>query len=253
MMMSLVRPRGHESWTGKIVCPISADALDPLHVRCFSLFVHADVTGALGGERGPVPAGPAVLKPEASQPGHQVQFGRPDVAVGGGVPDQASAGLHPVMGPGDLAGRVVERLDPYMVRVEGEDAALPVGRDRARLGHDLASLDLNEIHKLVRTDGASPAAIARRLGTTSDAIQALLLDHPAPADPASGARRRRTRYIISREQLWDLHHRQRLSFTEIGQRTGYSRTAISDLARAYEIPTSIYRDGKPLKAPAAQG
>ena len=120
-------------------------------------------------------------------------------------------------------------------------------------GSDLASLDLNEIHKLVRTDGASPAAIARRLGTTSDAIQALLLDHPAPADPASGARRRRTRYIISREQLRDLHHRQRLSFTEIGQRTGYSRTAISDLARAYEIPTSIYRDGKPLKAPAAQG
>jgi hypothetical protein len=27
-----VRPRGHESWTGKIVCPISGDELDPLHV-----------------------------------------------------------------------------------------------------------------------------------------------------------------------------------------------------------------------------
>jgi hypothetical protein len=52
------------------------------------------------------------------------------------------------------------------------------------------------------------------------------------------------------KQFWDLHHGQRLSFTEIGQRTGYSRTAISDLARAYEIPTSIYRDGKQLKAPA---
>lgn len=64
-------------------------------------------------------------------------------------------------------------------------------------GLDLASLDLDEIHRLVRTDSASAAAIARRFGTTSDAIQALLLDHPAPADPASGARRRRARYTPS--------------------------------------------------------
>ncbi|HEY6792944.1 MAG TPA: hypothetical protein VI365_37105 [Trebonia sp.] len=116
-------------------------------------------------------------------------------------------------------------------------------------GLDLASLELNEIHKLARTDGASAAAIARRLGTTSDAIQAILLDHPAPADPAGGARRL-ARYAISREQFRDLHHGQGLSFTEIGQRTGYSRTAISDLARAYEIPAGIYRDGTPLKATA---
>jgi hypothetical protein len=68
-------------------------------------------------------------------------------------------------------------------------------------GPDLASLDLSEIHKLARADGASAAAIARRAGTTSDAIQALLLDHAAPADPAGGARRRRARYDISREQL----------------------------------------------------
>lgn len=101
-----------------------------------------------------------------------------------------------------------------------------------------ASFGLNEVHKLARADGASAAAIARRLGTSSGAIQALLLDYPAPADPAGGARRRRARYAISREQLQDLHHGQRLSFTEIGQRTGYSRTAISDLARAYGMPTS---------------
>ena len=71
-----------------------------------------------------------------------------------------------------------------------------------------------------------------------DAIQALLLDHPAPADPASGARRRRARYTISREQLRDLHHGQGLSFTEIGRLTGYSRTAIRDLARTYGMPMS---------------
>ena len=72
-----------------------------------------------------------------------------------------------------------------------------------------------QVHKLARTDGASAAAIARRFGTTSDAIQAILLDHPAPADPAA-ARRRRARYAISREQLRGLHHDQGLSFTESG-------------------------------------
>lgn len=105
-------------------------------------------------------------------------------------------------------------------------------------GPEIASLDLNAVHKLARTDGTSAAAIARRLGTTSDAIQALLLDHPAPADPAGGARRRRARYDISREQLRDLHHGQGRSFTEIGQLTGYSTTAIRELARAYAIPVS---------------
>jgi hypothetical protein len=103
-------------------------------------------------------------------------------------------------------------------------------------GADLTRLDLNEVHKLARTDGASAAAIARRFGTTSDAIQAILLDHSAPADLAGGARRRRARYDISREQLRNLHHGQGLSFTEIGKRTGYSRTAIKDLARTYDMP-----------------
>jgi hypothetical protein len=86
------------------------------------------------------------------------------------------------------------------------------------------------------TGGGAGKAVARRLGTTSDAIQALLLDHPAPADPAAGALRRRARYDISREQLRDLHRGQGLSCTEIGKRTGYSRTAIKDLARTYGIP-----------------
>jgi hypothetical protein len=72
-------------------------------------------------------------------------------------------------------------------------------------GPDLASVDLSEIHELVRV---------------------------------GGARRRRARYDISREQLWDLHHGQGLSFTEIGQRTGYSRSAIKDFARTY-----VHTDG----------
>lgn len=37
------------------------------------------------------------------------------------------------------------------------------------------------------------------------------------------------------------YHGQGLSFTEIGQRTGYSRTAIADLARTYGIPMGTHR------------
>ncbi|MGH3164282.1 MAG: hypothetical protein ACRDN0_00105 [Trebonia sp.] len=46
------------------------------------------------------------------------------------------------------------------------------------------------------------------------------------------------------------YHGQGLSFTEIVQLTGYSRTTINDLARTYGIPVRICRDGKQLKAPA---
>jgi hypothetical protein len=45
-------------------------------------------------------------------------------------------------------------------------------------------------------------------------------------------------------------HGQGLSFIGIGQRTGYSRSAINDRARTYGIPVGIYRDGKQLEAPA---
>jgi hypothetical protein len=63
-----------------------------------------------------------------------------------------------------------------VVRVEGEDAALAAGRDRARLGHD-------QFHHeaAARLQVSGRVAEDRRLGTTSDAIQALLLDHPMKA------------------------------------------------------------------------
>ncbi len=142
----------------------------------------------------------------------------------------------------ELAAELTRVAEQFLLRRQIRDEP-PAWQPPAKIldglnlpGPDLASVDLSEIHTLARAGGASAAAIARRLGTTSDAIQAILLYHPAPADPAGGARRRRARYDISREQLWDLHHVQGLSFTEIGQRAGYSRTAIKDLARTYGIP-----------------
>jgi biotin operon repressor len=154
----------------------------------------------------------------------------------------------------ELAAELTHAAEEFLIRHQIRDEP-PAWQPPAKLldGLDLPGPDfaskLNEIHELARADGASAAAIARHLGTTSDAIQALLLDHPAPADPAGGARRRRARYDISREQLRDLHHGQRLSFTEIGQRTGYSRTAINDLARTYGIPVSVYRESNSSRHP----
>lgn len=45
------------------------------------------------------------------------------------MPDHAFVHLHPVMGPGDLADRIIERLDPDVIRVESENAALFPGWD----------------------------------------------------------------------------------------------------------------------------
>jgi hypothetical protein len=142
----------------------------------------------------------------------------------------------------ELAAELTHVAEQFLIRHQIRDEP-PAWQPPAKIldgldlpGPDLASVDLSEVHALVRAAGASAAAVARRLGTTTDAIQALLLDHPAPADPAGGAHRRRARYDISREQFRDLHHGQGLSFTEIGQLTGYSTTAIRDLARTYSIP-----------------
>ena len=58
--------------------------------RSGRLLVHGDLARAVRGERRPVPARPAVPEPEPGEPGHQVELGRPDVAVGRRVADQPS-------------------------------------------------------------------------------------------------------------------------------------------------------------------
>src|SRR3954452_19133541 len=82
---------------------------------------YRDLALAVGGKGGAVPARPAVPKPEACDPGHEVELGRPDVPVGRGVTNQAPAGFDPVMRPRDLPGHVVEGLDPDVIGVHGED------------------------------------------------------------------------------------------------------------------------------------
>ena len=72
-------------------------------------------------------------EPESGDLCHEVKLGGPHVAVRSRVADQAASGRDPVMGPRDLPGRVVERLDPDVVRLEGEGAGGLPGRHPAEL------------------------------------------------------------------------------------------------------------------------
>src|SRR5256885_4291288 len=93
-----------------------------------TLLEHRDLALAAGGKGGAIPAGPAVPEPEARDPGHEVELGRPDVPVRRGVAHQAAVGLDPVMRPRDLPGHVVEGLDPDVIGIHGEDPGDLAGR-----------------------------------------------------------------------------------------------------------------------------
>src|SRR5256885_15627256 len=92
------------------------------------LLEYRDLALAVGGKGGAVPACPAVPEPEARDPGHEVELGRPDVPVGRGVAYQAAAGFDPVVRPRDLPGHVVEGLDPDVIGVHGENPRGLAGR-----------------------------------------------------------------------------------------------------------------------------
>ena len=100
------------------------------------LLEHGDLARAVRGERRSVPARPAFPEAETGDSRHQVQLGRPDVSVGSRVVDQAAFHLHPVMRPGDLPDKVVEGLDPEMVRFVGEHPCELSSGNTAQLGDD---------------------------------------------------------------------------------------------------------------------
>ena len=86
--------------------------------------------------KGVVPVRPAVPQAKAIEPGHQIELGRPDVAVGRGVADEAAPDLHPVMRPRHLPDNVVEGFYADVVSFEGEDPAKRTWGDASQLGDD---------------------------------------------------------------------------------------------------------------------
>ena len=87
----------------------------------------------------------------------------------------------------DLAHVAGEFLTRHQIRDEPPAWQPPAGllNGLDLPGPDLAG-KLSEIHEIARADGASAAGIARRLGTTSDAIQGASPRPPRPRRPSRG-------------------------------------------------------------------
>src|SRR5262249_38761623 len=107
----------------------SRDAASP------RLLEDRDLAGAVRAERLALPGRPPVLQPEARNYPHELELGRPHVAIGRGMMNQAPPHVYPVVGPRDLPRQVVERLDTDMARVEPEDTRRVSGRHVLQLGN----------------------------------------------------------------------------------------------------------------------
>jgi molybdenum-dependent DNA-binding transcriptional regulator ModE len=103
-------------------------------------------------------------------------------------------------------------------------------------------IDLEHLHRLIRRDHASIPTTAHRLGTTSEAVQLLLHQHPAPAIPATRKVGKSHREIPSRDQFAQYYLGEHLSLAEIAKRAGLSSGYAAQLARDYRIPVRGQKD-----------
>jgi len=109
-------------------------------------------------------------------------------------------------------------------------------------GRDPSSVDITELHRLVRGEQLTFSDAANQLGTTIDAVRYVLDLHPAPAllTPAQ-QRARGTTFAAAKAQLpeatlVDLYQHQRRSLDQIARRVGANEKIIARLARMYAIP-----------------
>lgn len=106
-------------------------------------------------------------------------------------------------------------------------------------GPDPDQIDLARLHDLVRADRGSVPTAARRVGVTTAAAHALLLDYPAPPRPPAApppADRQPARQVLPPDVLAHLHHDQRLSMAQIDRQAGFACGTAARLAGEYAIP-----------------
>ncbi|MEV7865361.1 TniQ family protein [Streptomyces sp. NPDC088124] len=110
-------------------------------------------------------------------------------------------------------------------------------------GPDPAQVDLPRLHQLVRERRHPVQHAAQVLGTTVEAIRHVLDEDPAPAPPltkntarATGRIRQRARQAIPAERFTQLYLEEHRSLQQIATLTGFSRRALTDLAKEYGIP-----------------
>ncbi|MGI8450181.1 MAG: TniQ family protein [Streptosporangiaceae bacterium] len=110
-------------------------------------------------------------------------------------------------------------------------------------GTDPRDIDLEHLHRLIRRDRVSLATAARRLGTTSETIQMLLLGHPAPQLPAAPKTGTRPAHeILPRDLVARQYLAEHMSLAQIGKQAGLSANSTAWLARDYGIPIRGQKD-----------
>jgi hypothetical protein len=109
-------------------------------------------------------------------------------------------------------------------------------------GPDPASVDLAELHRLIRAERRSLTSAADSLGTTAAVVRHLLEQHPAPQifrtrdeARANGAPLAEARARLPHSDFLDLYQGQRRSLREIGDQIGVSRQTAGRPALDYQI------------------
>jgi TniQ/Bacterial regulatory helix-turn-helix protein, lysR family len=111
-------------------------------------------------------------------------------------------------------------------------------------GPDPASVDIGNMHAMVRDTDWSLGEVGDQLGTTLDVIRHLCETHPAPvrapATPdearARGHARLTAKSALTPEEFARLYQDGRISLRDLAARVGVSRQTVAQLAREYGIP-----------------
>jgi TniQ/Bacterial regulatory helix-turn-helix protein, lysR family len=109
-------------------------------------------------------------------------------------------------------------------------------------GGDPSSIDVADLHRLVRAENLAFADVADQLGTTIDVVRHMLEVHPAPVLLTPSQRGSRgtpfavVKMKLPKTTLVDLYQHQRLSLDQIANCVGSNAKSIARLIRMYEIP-----------------
>lgn len=114
-------------------------------------------------------------------------------------------------------------------------------------GAEVADVDIDELHRMIRVDRRTIAATSQQLGVSADLIRVALEHDPAPERTPSprtprigpsrpGKEYRRAVEALPRERLTKLYSGEQRSLADIAVLTGFSKPTISRLVRDYAIP-----------------
>jgi hypothetical protein len=115
-------------------------------------------------------------------------------------------------------------------------------RDLDLPGPDPSLIDVTRLHELVRERAHPVQHAAEVLGTTVDAVRAVLDEHPAPASPltetqarAAGRVRDAARQVLTEKEFRRRYIDQHQPLSDIATQTGFSRQVLTRLAAEYGI------------------